>query len=260
MPKSKARSALRPSRLLRTYAGKRDFTRTAEPKPAARQARARTLQFVVQKHDARRLHFDLRLELDGVLKSWAVTKGPSMRAAVRRLAVQTEDHPIDYLEWEGVIPKGQYGGGTMIVWDRGTWIPEGDPQASLKAGKLSFSLTGKRLHGRWTLVRMKSEGKGKRQNWLLIKGHDTHALKGDDPEPVENALSSALTGVTNDELAAKNILRPDHKARARKSGTVMTAAMLTKLPGARKGYPSGLRGTEPCSLRRYASRWAGMAA
>jgi bifunctional non-homologous end joining protein LigD len=234
MPRSTARSASRPSRLLRTYSGKRDFTRTAEPKPAVRKARAKALQFVVQKHDARRLHFDLRLELDGVLKSWAVTKGPSMRAGVRRLAVQTEDHPIDYLEWEGVIPKGQYGGGTMIVWDRGIWAPEGNPQASLKAGKLSFTLSGKRLNGRWTLVRMKSDGKSKRQNWLLIKGHDAHALKGDDPEPVEKAMISAVSGLTNQELAQKETLRPDHRARARKSSAVATAGVLTKLPGAKK--------------------------
>jgi bifunctional non-homologous end joining protein LigD len=105
---------------LRDYAAKRDFRRTREPKPKKSSPSAKLLQFVVQKHDATRLHFDLRLELDGVLKSWAVTKGPSLKAGVKRLAVQTEDHPMDYKDWEGVIPKGEYGGGTMIVWDRGT--------------------------------------------------------------------------------------------------------------------------------------------
>jgi len=234
MARSGATSKSRPSRLLRTYSGKRDFSSTAEPMPATRGARSAGSQFVVQKHDARRLHFDLRLEFGGVLKSWAVTKGPSMRAGVKRLAVQTDDHPIDYLEWEGVIPKGQYGGGTMIVWDRGTWAPEGNPQASLKSGKLSFSLAGKRLSGRWTLVRMKPDGKGKKHNWLLIKGRDSHALSSGQPEPVDKAMESAVSGTTNKELERKRTLRPDHQARARKSATFADAAGLPRLPGARK--------------------------
>ena len=127
----------------------RDFSKTTEP--AARASKQGDNRFVVQKHDARRLHFDLRLQLDGVLKNWAVTRGPSMKAGVRRLAVQTEDHPLDYKDWEGVIPKGQYGGGTMIVWDQGTWSAEGDPRKALAEGKLNFSLDGERLKepGHW---------------------------------------------------------------------------------------------------------------
>ncbi len=235
MAKTAAKSKSRSSSLLKVYSRKRDFARTAEPKPVIGKARSKALQFVVQKHDARRLHFDLRLELGGVLKSWAVTRGPSMQAGVRRLAVETEDHPLDYLEWEGVIPKGQYGGGTMIVWDRGIWVAEGDPGASLKKGKLSFSLAGKRLNGRWSLVRMKSDGKEKKHNWLLIKGHDAHAIAEGDTEPVEKIMDSALSGVSNEDLAAGKTLRPDHRARAKKSDSTMTTQALTKLGGARKG-------------------------
>jgi len=141
---------------LSTYRAKRDFGQTAEPK-GSRSMRSRTpaisprLRFVIQKHAATRLHYDLRLELDGVFKSWAVTRGPSLDPADKRLAVQVEDHPLEYGDFEGAIPKGQYGGGTVQLWDRGYWSPvEGeDPQAALKAGDLKFTLEGKRLHGSW---------------------------------------------------------------------------------------------------------------
>ena len=234
MTRAVAKAKSGKAKALRVYSRKRDFTRTHEPKPVLRKGQAKALQFVVQKHDARRLHFDLRLELNGVLKSWAVTRGPSLKVGVRRLAVETEDHPFDYLEWEGVIPKGQYGGGTMIVWDRGTWTPEGDAEASLKTGKLSFTLSGKRLNGRWSLVRLKSDGKDKKHNWLLIKGRDAHAIGESDAEPVDEAMDSAISGVTNEDLAKGKTLRPDHKARARKSATPVTTASLGKLKGARK--------------------------
>src|SRR5215470_19067808 len=121
---------------LQTYVAKRDFSKTREPRGA--RAKSRGNAFVIQKHAARRLHYDFRLELDGVMKSWAVTRGPSLVPGDKRLAVETEDHPIDYLDWEGVIPKGEYGGGTMIVWDRGTWVPLGDPEYALKKGHLQF--------------------------------------------------------------------------------------------------------------------------
>src|SRR3974390_2729144 len=138
---------------LEKYAQKRDFART--PEPAASLGAADDHQFVVQMHAARRLHFDLRLELDGVLKSWAVTRGPSLTLGEKRLAVRTEDHPIEYLNFEGNIPKGEYGGGSMIVWDRGRWTPVGDPHRGLAKGHLEFALDGARLQGRWHLVRMK---------------------------------------------------------------------------------------------------------
>ncbi len=218
---------------LDTYSGKRDFTATPEPKPKLRKARTKGLKFVVQKHDATRLHFDLRLELGGVLKSWAVTKGPSMKAGIRRLAVETEDHPMEYLDWEGVIPKGQYGGGTMIVWDQGTWTPEDDAAKDLKAGKLTFTLDGNRLKGRFTLVRLKADGKSKKNNWLLIKSKDDHALEEAQNEPVDTEMSSAKTGVSNDDLARSKDVRPDHKARAAKEKTA-DISTLAKLPGAKK--------------------------
>ena len=224
-PKPKAGAALR------DYSAKRDFSRTSEPaaEPAAR--RRGGLRFVVQKHDARRLHFDLRLELDGVLKSWAVTRGPSLIPGVRRLAVETEDHPMAYKSWEGVIPEGQYGGGTMIVWDRGSWMPEGDAQKGLKEGRLTFRLDGERLRGTWSLVRMKDEGK--RHNWLLIKRNDAEALAPGSAEPVETAMASVISGKSNADLAAQGRLRPDHKARAKKA-SVTKPADLARVAGARK--------------------------
>src|SRR6266699_2459933 len=157
---------------LRTYREKRDFRRTAEPEPRVKPGIG--WQFVVQKHAARRLHYDLRLELDGVLKSWAVTRGPSLVPGEKRLAVQTEDHPMDYLEFEGNIPKGEYGGGSVIVWDRGRWTPEGDPHQGLKKGHLTFSLDGERLKGRWHLVRMRPRPGEKKQQWLLFKARDEY--------------------------------------------------------------------------------------
>src|SRR5262245_20374438 len=139
---------------LSLYQQKRDFTRTAEPSGRRKIAAAEYPRFVIQKHAARRLHFDLRLEVDGVFKSWAVTKGPSLDPKDKRLAVETEDHPLDYGDFEGTIPEGEYGGGTVMLWDRGTWAPEGDPHEGLRKGKLSFTLRGKRLKGGFTLVRM----------------------------------------------------------------------------------------------------------
>jgi len=141
------RTHARAEKPLEEYAGKRDFSRT--PEPIGSSVRGEGRQFVVQRHAARRLHYDLRLELDGVLKSWAVTKDPSLKAGEKRLAVHTEDHPVEYLNFEGTIPKGEYGGGSMIVWDRGRWEPEGDPQKGLTKGHLAFTLDGARLKGRW---------------------------------------------------------------------------------------------------------------
>lgn len=162
------------------YNAKRDFSKTAEPsgKVAAPAAQDGRLRFVVQKHAARRLHYDFRLELNGVMKSWAVTRGPSIDPADKRLAVEVEDHPLAYGDFEGTIPTGEYGGGTVQLWDRGYWQPEGSrsPEASLKAGELKFKLFGTRLNGSWVLVRMR-KSEGKRVNWLLIKHRDAQAGK-----------------------------------------------------------------------------------
>jgi bifunctional non-homologous end joining protein LigD len=163
---------------LATYRKKRDFSKTAEPSGEAAVAPSERLRFVVQKHAARRLHYDLRLELDGVFKSWAVTRGPSDDPADKRLAVEVEDHPLDYGDFEGTIPAGEYGGGTVQLWDRGYWIPEGSksPEEALRAGDLKFTLEGKRLHGSWVLVRIRNDRTGgKRTNWLLIKHRDASA-------------------------------------------------------------------------------------
>ena len=234
-PRARAKSRSASGKALKTYDSKRDFKKTSEPQSNPAKAEAKSgNRFVVQKHDARRLHFDLRLELNGVLKSWAVTKGPSMTPGVRRLAVETEDHPLGYLNWEGVIPKGQYGGGTMIVWDQGTWETEGDATKALKEGKISITLKGQRLKGHWALVRMQPEGK--KHNWLLIKGKDEFALKPGEEEPALTEMTSLQTGLANHELTVEKDIRPDHKARAAKANSdLASTAVLKKIPGAKGG-------------------------
>jgi bifunctional non-homologous end joining protein LigD len=175
----------------------RDFSRTGEPSGDSRAAQPGH-SFVIQQHAARRMHYDFRLELDGVLLSWSVPKGPSLSPAERRLAVRTEDHPLDYAGFEGIIPQGQYGGGTVSVWDRGTWEPEGDARAAVAKGKLTFTLHGEKLRGRWHLVKTRSEGKA--ENWLLFKGRDEAA--NDKLDIVTAKPESVLSGRTVDEIAA----------------------------------------------------------
>jgi bifunctional non-homologous end joining protein LigD len=180
---------------LRQYRAKRDFGATQEPRGAVRrQGREDGHAYVIQEHAARRLHYDLRLELDGVLKSWAVTRGPSLDPLEKRLAVEVEDHPVEYAGFEGTIPQGQYGGGKVIVWDRGTWTPEGDPHRGLAKGHLDFLLDGEKLHGRWHLVRMRPRQGDKHNNWLLIKGRDEFAAAGRDADIVDLQSASVLTG------------------------------------------------------------------
>ena len=180
---------------LEQYNAKRDFKVTSEPtgKGKAKSKSAGGV-FVVHKHDATRLHYDLRLEHGGVLWSWAVTRGPSLDPSEKRLAVHVEDHPFDYRKFEGNIPKGQYGGGAVIVWDDGTWEPEGDPAAGMKKGHLRFELKGNKLNGTWHLVRLKRRPKEKRDNWLLIKSDDEFARrKGDILEEAPQSVKSGLT-------------------------------------------------------------------
>lgn len=187
---------------LARYRSMRDFGKTAEPDSAARTKASSRLRFVIQKHAATRLHYDFRLELDGVFLSWAVTRGPSLDPADRRLAVQTEDHPLDYGDFEGTIPKGQYGGGTVMLWDRGYWEPEGDPKAMLRKGDLKFTLDGERLKGSWVLVRMKRREGEKRDNWLLIKHHDGWAVEENGGALVEEETTSVASGRGMDDIAA----------------------------------------------------------
>ena len=188
---------------LREYARKRDFTRTPEPRGRRHARRAAAPMFVVQKHAASRLHWDFRLEMDGVLKSWAVPKGPSRDPADKRLAMHVEDHPLEYGDFEGVIPEGEYGGGTVMLWDRGTWTPEGDPHVGYRKGSLKFTLEGQRLQGGWALVRMRgrSSGDGDR-TWLLIKEKDGAARAGWDAAKIEGKAKSVASERTMDQIAA----------------------------------------------------------
>jgi bifunctional non-homologous end joining protein LigD len=184
---------------LEEYKRKRDFEKTSEPAPGPVKPRAKKLSYLIQKHDATRLHYDFRLELDGVLLSWAVTKGPSRNPVDKRLAVRTEDHPLSYGTFEGTIPKGEYGGGTVMLWDQGTWEPKEDPHAGLKKGHLSFVLKGERLKGAWDLIRMRSNEK--RENWLLIKLKDAEAsAEGDDL--TEELPFSVQSGRTMEAIAS----------------------------------------------------------
>lgn len=232
-PRSAAKTPKKSAGRLASYRAKRDFSKT--PEPRAKVGPKNEWRFAVQRHEARRLHFDLRLELDGVLKSWAVAKGISMVPGVKRLAVETEDHPLDYLTWEGVIPKGEYGGGTMIVWDRGTWLADGDPREGLKNGKLIFALNGERLKGHWHFVRMKRRPGERQEQWLLFKGEDGYSLGAGDLEPAATELTSVISGLTNEDLAERQQIRPDHKAREKiRRASGAKASVYSKLTGAKK--------------------------
>ena len=196
---------------LTTYKAKRDFRKTREPsgqdavKPTTRR------RFVIQKHDATRLHYDLRLELDGVFKSWAVTKGPSLDPHDKRLAVEVEDHPLDYGDFEGTIPKGQYGGGTVMLWDRGYWEPEGTrtPEQALAKGDFKFTLEGERLHGGFVLVRMANDReRGKRTNWLLIKHRDEFAVPASGAAVLDENNTSVASGRPMEAIAAGKGRKP----------------------------------------------------
>ncbi|HEX2113215.1 MAG TPA: DNA ligase D [Alphaproteobacteria bacterium] len=198
---AEARTRTRRTDNLARYRAMRDFKKTSEPQGGRPTPRGNS--FVVQKHAARRLHYDFRLELDGTLKSWAVTRGPSFDPADKRLAVHVEDHPIDYGGFEGIIPQGEYGGGTVMVWDRGTWEPIGDPRAGYAAGKLKFRLNGKKLKGGWTLVRMGGRARAeRRENWLLIKERDEEARPGRGDETLERQAKSVATGRSMEQIAA----------------------------------------------------------
>jgi bifunctional non-homologous end joining protein LigD len=184
---------------LDVYRKKRQFGVT--PEPRGRRGRRGGNSYVIQKHAARRLHYDLRLELDGVMKSWAVTRGPSLDPGDKRLAVHVEDHPIEYNSFEGTIPAGEYGGGTVMIWDRGHWLPEGDPHKGYAKGHLMFDLEGEKLRGRWHLVRMQRRGNDRHENWLLIKGKDEEARSGRTADILETEPLSAATGRSMDEIA-----------------------------------------------------------
>jgi bifunctional non-homologous end joining protein LigD len=187
---------------LDTYNAKRDFAKTKEPR--GRKLKGKGNSFVVQKHDASRLHWDFRLELDGVLKSWAVPKGPSLDPGQNRLAIRTEDHPLDYGTFEGTIPKGEYGGGTVMLWDQGTWTPEPgkDPSKTIAEGHLHFTLDGERMKGEWVMFRLKPKPGEKAEPWMLKKVSDEYAKPEDGDALVDNDVTSVTTGRTMAEIAA----------------------------------------------------------
>ena len=233
---------------LATYRKKRDFKRTPEPRGAAGKSRGK-LRFVIQKHAATRLHYDFRLELDGVLKSWAVPKGPSLDPGEKRLAVEVEDHPLEYGGFEGIIPKGQYGGGSVLLWDRGTWTPIGDPKAGLRKGHLAFELHGEKLRGGFDLIRMRSEGD--RANWLLVKQKDAHAKPERSGSIVEERPESVASGKRIEEIGAAGRAKvwesnrdiavsararraPAARAKAPRSARAADAAGPDQIPGARR--------------------------
>ncbi|HVT79181.1 MAG TPA: DNA ligase D [Phycisphaerae bacterium] len=206
---------------LATYHQKRNFTQTPEPEGKVGPRHEKGLLYVIQKHDASRLHYDFRLELDGTLKSWAVPKGPSLDPARKSLAVQVEDHPVDYGDFEGIIPKGQYGGGTVMLWDTGTWEPVGDPRESLQRGKIHFILHGEKLHGEWALVRMHGKAGGDGKNWLLMKIRDEHAgnrdITIDEPASVKTQRSlKQIAGEQDDVWDSHRGRVPKQKSAGKK--------------------------------------------
>src|SRR4029077_21213719 len=186
---------------LQRYWKKRNFEETPEPRGKT-EARSGRLKYVIQKHAASRLHYDFRLELDGTLKSWAVPKGPSLDPHHKRLAVHVEDHPLDYGGFEGIIPPKQYGGGTVLLWDRGYWSPVGEPLVSYRRGRLKFNLHGQKLRGLWNLVRMGARhGEGK-ENWLLIKEKDDEARTREKSDVTQQLTESVASGRTIEQIAS----------------------------------------------------------
>src|SRR5438067_3456597 len=228
---------------LEEYQRKRDFRQTPEPAGATKprkKTQPAALSFVVQKHAATRLHYDFRLELDGVLKSWAIPRGPSLDPGEKRLAVHVEDHPIEYGSFEGVIPKGQYGGGTVLLWDRGTWTPlDPDPDAAYQKGTLKFRLDGDKLHGNWALVRMSGRRARreaeKHDNWLLIKERDAEALPDSGSALVDDNPLSVATGRAMNAIAADR----DRVWDSQKGGLVVDKAPAK--PAAKPARPKAAR-------------------
>jgi len=217
---------LRETDRLNTYREKRDFSRTPEPAPRAKRKAGRKRGYLIQKHAARRLHFDFRLEHDGALLSWAVPKGPSYDTADKRLAVRTEDHPIEYGKFEGTIPEGEYGAGTVMLWDTGAWQPEGDVDEGLAKGKLAFKLFGKRLQGKWALVRLRGSKRDKgKENWLLIKERDEIARAEKRPV-VEREKRSVKSNRTMEEIARGRRVWRSNRAQEKKQ----TSEALAKSP------------------------------
>ena len=225
--------------LLKKYRAMRDFSDTPEP-AGGKPKRGKLPIFVIQKHRASRLHYDFRLEMEGVLKSWAVPKGPSYDPGTKRLAMMTEDHPYDYASFEGVIPEGNYGAGNVIIWDNGQWEfiePGDDPVAALKSGKLTFRMYGKKMFGEWALVRIKGRGKSDRGNeWLLLKHRDEFA--NETVDVTEVAPRSIISNKLVEEVGGENVWQSNRKAASRKAPTLADELTASKKKAASKKAPS----------------------
>src|SRR6185436_9701147 len=217
--------------LLKKYRQMRDFGDTPEPSGKEKKPRAKLPIFVIQKHRASHLHYDFRLEMEGVLKSWAVPKGPSYDPTVRRLAMMTEDHPYDYAAFEGVIPAGNYGAGNVIIWDQGTWEfiePGPDPVKALQAGKLTFRLQGKKMFGEWALVKIHGKSGSKGNEWLLLKHRDAYA--NEEIDVTEVAPRSVVSNHLVEEVSGDNIWESNRKSATKRATKKPAAA---KAPAAR---------------------------
>jgi bifunctional non-homologous end joining protein LigD len=226
-----------PDHLLKKYRAMRDFGVTAEPSGGKPKGTKLPI-FVIQKHHASRLHYDFRLEMEGVLKSWAVPKGPSYDPATKRLAMMTEDHPYDYASFEGVIPAGQYGGGNVIIWDNGTWEfiePGDDPVKALKSGKLTFRMFGRKMFGEWALVKIHGRGDGKGNEWLLLKHRDEFASA--DVDVTEVAPRSVVSDLTVEEIGASKRTWQSNRTASGKAPAL--ADKLEEEKGGAKKKPAG---------------------
>lgn len=250
--RSKPKAATTVENQLEQYRKMRDFGVTDEPRGKnSSRKHAAALPFVVQKHAASHLHYDFRLGWNGVLKSWAVAKGPSMSPADKRLAIEVEDHPIEYGGFEGIIPQGQYGGGTVMVWDYGTWEPQADHEdvgRGLETGSLKFTLHGKKLKGNWALVRMKNKsGSSAKPAWLLIKEHDSHERNAEDIPIVDEKTKSALTGRDMDAISKSedHVWDSQSKASATKGASHGRASKLNEATKRVKASPSSVILTHP---------------
>jgi bifunctional non-homologous end joining protein LigD len=245
--------------LLKKYKQMRDFGETPEPAGKTKKL-AKGPIFVIQKHQASHLHYDFRLEMEGVLKSWAVPKGPSYDPAVRRLAMMTEDHPYDYAAFEGVIPEGNYGAGNVIIWDQGRWEfiePGDDPVAALKSGKLTFRMYGKKMFGEWALVKIRGKGSSDKGNeWLLLKHRDEFANEKVDVTRI--APRSVVSNRTVDEVGPENVWQSNRKASSRKVPTMASelAAQDRKKTSAAKKSAGGKAAAKKASTKKAPAKRA----
>jgi bifunctional non-homologous end joining protein LigD len=243
--------------LLRKYRQMRNFSDTPEP-AEGKPKKGKLPIFVIQKHRASRLHYDFRLEMEGVLKSWAVPKGPSYDPGTKRLAMMTEDHPYDYASFEGVIPEGNYGAGKVIIWDNGQWEfiePGDDPVAALKSGKLTFRMHGKKMFGEWALVRIKGRGQSDRGNeWLLLKHRDEFA--NEKVDVTEVAPRSVISNKLVEEVGGENVWESDRKAASRRAPTLADKVTSRRVEEPKKKAASKKAPSRAASVRSRSSRAA----